>query len=134
LLAFTVDRSSLWIYNDGGATLLDYNYSWSEDHSTFAVIIDREFEDVIDSLYLGTMIVGDSVWGSIHLSGYQFATATAQAYSPAGAFALCDIVSRFQFELNAQEVQPSPVPEPSTMLLIGTGLIGLAGFRRRFSK
>lgn len=28
----------------------------------------------------------------------------------------------------------NPIPEPTTMLLFGSGLIGLAGFRRRFKK
>ena len=42
--------------------------------------------------------------------------------APPGSFA----------EVHFEELTVQPVPEPSTMLLVGTGLIGLTGFRRKF--
>ncbi|WP_457575950.1 nidogen-like domain-containing protein [Desulfomarina sp.] len=44
------------------------------------------------------------------------------------------IAGQYIFEVRNGSINPDPVPEPATMLLFGTGLIGLAATRRKNKK
>ena len=70
----------------------------------FSLINENTFSDVIDDLNSGALRIG------IHVQG--FADEQSEGF------------------INT----PAPVPEPATLLLIGSGLIGMAGFRKRFWK
>jgi hypothetical protein len=71
----------------------------------FALINGNDFTDVIDSLNSEALRIG------IHVQGFANGGSESFVNNP-----------------------PAPVPEPGTMLLLGTGLIGLAGLRKKMAK
>ena len=66
------------------------------------LLAGNDFQNVLDELASGDLRVG------IHVQG--FASGGSESF------------------VN----NPNPVPEPATMLLLGSGLVGIAGFRRKF--
>ena len=102
--------------------------------------IDPNSPPAYDPLSFDMWVAADSQYGDYPFDSVDFAP-VKQLYVLKDIFIAAEPIYEDEgsgtvvldsFTQGFSQVQASPTPEPTTMLLFGPGLIALAGFRRKF--
>lgn len=127
------NSSGLAIVDPGAtnnATFINYTLDFSSLHTNFGVGIHDQGDDFTYTFFNGVTNVGSLTLGSNTFADlFQVYLENDMAFNRVtisnlgGGFALDNIT--------LEGASSAPIPEPSTMLLLGSGLIGLIGYRMR---
>lgn len=122
----------------GGGEMLSITGDWAYSHR---VRLRRQLIGIDDLIFLEAQLASASpgAWTSVStlVSGLSHQVATASEFgfgnhsTPSGDFDSQWSTIRLMASDDADTLLPTVVPEPSTYLLLGSGMLGLAFWRRR---
>jgi hypothetical protein len=134
-----VDTSNPYYYetfsfnNNGGADLIKIDVQQLDLYSAHLVAYLDSFTPGDHALnYLGDLGATLSQAFSVDVPGGSQFIIVAEAIDPAIESSTGSVGKRWSFTVEGKDISGStPVPEPGTMMLLGSGLVGLAGYGRK---